>query len=188
MKLREAEDLEPWEVAVAKTCVQDFLGQGNCIAGMEFDDLYQECILHWLGKKREFRIDARQPAKAFMATVVKNKLKDLLRGQGRTKRGAGYTLVSLDEPLYDDSGDILADVVSDPAATRAFDAERRQSNLDKAMLRLTDRQRELCFMLANGYKVTEAAEYLEVSRPTVYAEIKRIRRIFEDEGLQESLP
>jgi RNA polymerase sigma factor (sigma-70 family) len=189
MKLREPDDPQPWEVAVAKTCVQDFLGQGNRIAGMDFDDLYQECILHWLGKKHKFRITAGASAKTFMATVLGNKLKDLLKGPAALKRGAPYTVVSLNGHLDEgDPGDALVDRVSDPKATRAFEAYHLEARVWRVVGRLPDRRRTLCYLLAQGYTETEIAGTLGISRPTVVADIERIRKVFEDEGLAEFLP
>ena len=187
MKLREPEDLQPWEVAVAKTCVKDFLGQGRYIDGMEPNDLLQECVLHWLRVKARYDSSSGASAKTFMATVCRNKLKDMLREHGRAKRRA--SVLSLDAPLDpDDPKATLGDILAGPTVEREFELQETRGRICLAMKRLTERQRKMCELLLDQRDVTEIAELLEVTRPTVYAERERIRKVFEDEGLQEFLP
>ena len=76
---------------------------------------------------------------------------------------------------------------------RQFDAggaggqiERFQcaARLGRVLARLTPVQRQLCQMLGEeGLTIKEAAERLRIPRGTLYEEIKRIRKVFADQGL-----
>jgi RNA polymerase sigma factor (sigma-70 family) len=193
MKLKqrqEPEDLQPWEVAVAKTCVKDFLERGYHIDGMEPDDLLQECLVLWvtLKRTRKLRIDVRRPARAFMAKVLSNKLHSLSRRQKAKKRSPGQPLLSLHSPFGpDDSDGFLIDMLADPDAEAEFELHETRRRVRQAMARLTGRRQEVCRLLSDGYGVAEIANTLGLSRPSVYADIEGIREVFEDESLEEFL-
>ena len=56
------------------------------------------------------------------------------------------------------------------------------------MQNLTPHQRRLCeLLIQHGFNVKEVAEQLRIPRGTLYEEIKRIRKIFADQGLAEYL-
>ena len=56
------------------------------------------------------------------------------------------------------------------------------------MAQLTPAQQRLCVMLGHeGLSIKEAAEQLRIPRGTLYEEIKRIRKIFAEHGLDEYL-
>ena len=56
------------------------------------------------------------------------------------------------------------------------------------MARLTPVQRRLCQMLgAQDLSIKEAAERLRIPRGTLYEEIKRISKVFADQGLGDYL-
>jgi DNA-directed RNA polymerase specialized sigma24 family protein len=68
--------------------------------------------------------------------------------------------------------------------------ERRHACIDigRVLERLTPVQRQLCQMLgAEGLTIKEAAERLRIPRGTLYEEIKRIRKVFADQGLGDYL-
>jgi DNA-directed RNA polymerase specialized sigma24 family protein len=53
---------------------------------------------------------------------------------------------------------------------------------------LTPAQQRLCLMLGEeGLSIKEAAEKLRIPRGTLYEEIKRIRQVFADFGLDDYL-
>lgn len=60
--------------------------------------------------------------------------------------------------------------------------------LSKALEKLSFKQKELCRLLGEeGLNVKQASRHLGLPRSTLQEEIKRIRKIFRDEGLEEYL-
>ena len=58
----------------------------------------------------------------------------------------------------------------------------------RVMALLTPAQQRLCQLLGEeGLSIKEAAERLRIPRGTLYEEIKRIRRIFDQQGLSNYL-
>ena len=87
----------------------------------------------------------------------------------------------------------LAEVLAGSDAAQLADeggGDRRHARIDvaRAMERLTPVQRRLCQMLGQeGLSIKEAAERLRIPRGTIYEQIKRIRKVFADQGLGDYL-
>ena len=151
----------------------------------------QECLVRWLSVRGDIDPTRAATRTAFMARVVHNKLMDLVRERESDKRKAGYDSISLDEPLgeQEDSSRLLelVDETQKEEPDRAF-ADDARVDLEKAMARLTPRQRQLCQLLGEeGLNVQEASRRLGVPRATLYDELKRIRKVFAELGLEDYL-
>lgn len=109
MALKHGEELQRWEIAVAKKLVGEFRRRSRSLAREEFDDLLQECLAHWLEVRRKLDPDPEGPPIAYMARVIRNKLTDLLRERSAAKRARDFDTVSLDAAVSE----------SDDARTRA---------------------------------------------------------------------
>lgn len=194
MALKHGEELQRWEIAVAKKLVGEFRRRSRSLAREEFDDLLQECLAHWLEVRRKLAPDPDGPPIAYMARVIRNKLTDLLRERSAAKRARDFDTVSLDAAVSEsDDAPTFADLL-DAATSRepgeAHSVDRNDARIDiaKALLRLTPRQRRLCMLLGEeGLSIKEAAERLRIPRGTLYEEIKRIRKSFADHGLGDYL-
>jgi len=182
-----------WEIAVAKKLVNEFQQMWQCLRKEEFDDLLQECLIHWLFARGEYDPTRRVSQQTFMGRVIRHKLTDLVRERETDKRKAAYLTVSLDEPLGDDQDDrTLLDKIDESTATDAPSDGLSQVllkvDLSKALRKLTSQQQRLCRLLGEGgLTVKEASECLKTSRSTIYDEIERIRKIFRKEGLEDYL-
>jgi RNA polymerase sigma-70 factor (ECF subfamily) len=192
--LKQADGLQKWEIAVTKKLVGEFRRRSRSLAGEEFEDLVQDCLMHWIVVRRRFAFDPNSPPVAYMAKVVRNKLTDLIREQTAGKRAGAIGTLSLDAALEGfDAGTTLADVLSGSNAAQLEDegdVDRHDARIDvaRAMAGLTPVQRRLCQMLgAEGLSIKEAAERLRIPRGTLYEEIKRIRKVFADQGLGDYL-
>jgi RNA polymerase sigma-70 factor (ECF subfamily) len=191
MALKHGEELQQWEIAVAKKLVGEFRRRSRRLEREEFDDLLQECLTHWIEVRRKLTPDPEGPPVAYMARVVRNKLTDMIREQGATKRGGDTDTVSLDAPVSEsDDAPTFADLVdamtSDPPG-EGHPIDRNDARIDiaRALQQLTPRQRRLCALLGEeGLSIKEAAERLRIPRGTLYEEIKRIRKIFAEHGLE----
>ena len=150
--------------------------------------------MHWIEVRRKLRADLEGPPIAYMAKVVRNKLTDLFRERDAAKRAGDYDAVSLDAPTGDsDEAPSFADLLDSTrghelANGRAVDRNDARIDINKALLRLTPRQRRLCRLLGEeGMSIKEAAEHLGIPRGTLYEEIKRVRQVFDDQGLGDYL-
>jgi RNA polymerase sigma factor (sigma-70 family) len=190
MAFRYGDGLQQWEIAVAKKLVGEFRRRSRSLEREEFDDLMQDCLTHWIEVRARLKPSADGPPIAYMARVLRNKLTDLIREQGATKRGGDLDTVSLDAALDDDgNAPTLADLIDGATSgaagvTKAGEDRDARIDIARAMKNLTPRQRRLCAMLGEeGLSIKEAAARLRIPRGTLYEEIKRIRKVFADHGL-----
>jgi RNA polymerase sigma-70 factor (ECF subfamily) len=100
--------------------------------------------------------------------------------------------VSLDAPVNaEDDTPTWRDVLGrQMAETSTPTADETIVRLDllRLVAALTPQQQRLCALLAEeGLTVTEVAERLGVSRPTVYDELRKLRKLFAAHGLQHYL-
>jgi RNA polymerase sigma factor (sigma-70 family) len=194
MALRPRDGLDRWEIAVAKKLVGEFRRRSRILGRDEFDDLVQDCLLHWIGVRRRVAPDPDNPPVGYMAQVLRNKLTDLMREQGAEKRAGDLGAVSLDATA-DGSDDGMTLGESLDASESAHLGEggekhRHHMRMDllRALARLTPAQQRLCLMLGEeGRSIKEVAEKLRIPRGTLYEEIKRIRQVFADFGLDDYL-
>lgn len=182
--------IQQWEIAVAKKLVGEFRRRSRRLEREEFDDLLQDCLTHWVEVRARLTPSADDPPIAYMARVLRNKLTDLIREQGATKRGGDLDTVSLDAAFEDDdNAPTLADLIDGATSgaageTTAGDGRDARIDIARAMRNLTPRQRRLCALLGEeGLSIKEAAARLRIPRGTLYEEIKRIRKVFADHGL-----
>ncbi len=194
MALKAGEGLQRWEIAVTKKLVGEFRRRSRSLAREEFDDLMQECLAHWIVVRRKLAPDPDAPPVAYMAQVIRNKLTDLIREQAADKRAGEQDALSLDASLDgSEDGVTLAELLADnesaqPDDPGAVDRHHARIDIGRALARLTPVQRQLCQMLGEeGLTIKEAAERLRIPRGTLYEEIKRIRKVFADQGLGDYL-
>ena len=194
MALRPGVGLYKWEIAVAKKLVGEYRRRSRILGRHEFDDLVQDCLLHWIAVRQKLAPDPDNPPVGYMAQVLRNKLTDLMREQGAEKRAGDLGLVSLDATV-DGSEDGVTFAESLDASESAQSGEdgethRHHVRMDllRALVRLTPSQQRLCLMLGEeGLSIKEAAEQLRIPRGTLYEEIKRIRKVFAEHGLGDYL-
>jgi RNA polymerase sigma-70 factor (ECF subfamily) len=93
---------------------------------------------------------------------------------------------SEDAPSLAEVLDAAVDSESD--GDDALDARDVRIDLARALRKLTDAQRRLCQLLGEeGLSIKEASERLRIPRGTLYEQIKRIRKVFADHGLDDYL-
>jgi RNA polymerase sigma factor (sigma-70 family) len=194
MALKPGVGLDKWEIAVAKKLVSEFRRRSRILGRHDYDDLVQDCLLHWIAVRRNLDRDPDNPPLGYMAQVLRNKLTDLMREQGAEKRAGDLAMVSLDATI-DGSEDGMTLAESMATAESAQSGEggetcHRHLHIDllRALALLAPAQQHLCRMLGEeDLSIKEAAEQLRIPRGTLYEDIKRIRKHFADRGLQEYL-
>lgn len=179
----ENHDLPVREVEIVGHVVRDFLSTRRPHPDLEFDDLVQECLLHWWSQRSRHSQERGASLTTFLRRVVKAKLIDIERGIRAQKRGGGRVAQSLGKSLMPDDPDAstLGDTIRD--STDVESEAMLQITLRKALARLTPRQRRLTSGLSAGTSMSELSKALGVPRPTLYDEMKRIQQVFCDEGL-----
>jgi RNA polymerase sigma factor (sigma-70 family) len=189
MALGPGYGLEKWELATTKKLVTEFRRRFRILERQDFDDLVQDCLVHWIGVRNKVDIDLHSPPVAYMATVLRNMLMDLIREQSAEKRSGDLGLLSLDATLDGtEEGPSLADTLTESDSASSGDhggflADMRMDLL-RALPLLTAPQQRLCVLLGHeGLSIKEAAERLRIPRGTLYAEVKRIREMFAKQGL-----
>ena len=189
MALRPGYGLERWELATTKKLVTEFRRRFWILERQDFDDLVQDCLVHWIGVRNKVDIELHSPPVAYMATVLRNMLMDLIREQGAEKRSGDLGLLSLDATLDGaEEGPTLADTLTESDSAGSVDHGGSLADMRRDLLRalplLTAPQQRLCVLLGHeGLSIKEAAERLRIPRGTLYAEVKRIREMFAKQGL-----
>ena len=176
------------EIAVAKNLVNEFRQVQPCLQQEGFEDLLQECLIHWLFVRDGYDPTREASQQTYMGRVLRNKLTDIVREQEADKRKISHLTLSLDEPLRDgNDSDTLTDTIPETQPASILQIGLK-IDLLRILEKLTPKQQELCHLLGpGGLSIKEASECLETPRSTIYDEIKRIRKIFSKEGLGEYL-
>jgi len=191
MDLDYGELFEDWEIGIAKKLIIEFQRKWRCLSREHINDLLQECLTRWFFARNNYNPTRGASQKTFMARAIRNRLMDLVREREADKRKVAHLAVSLDEPPEDDGGLTSATgrvdqkVPADPELCSlqvglAVDVRRVSG-------KLSPKQKQVCALLMRGLDITEVAKALETPRSTLYDEIARIRRIFQEAGLEAYL-
>jgi RNA polymerase sigma-70 factor (ECF subfamily) len=172
-----------WEIRIAKQVVGRFLAKNSWLKGLDFDDLIQECLIHWYKQRIKFQRDKGASRKTFMAKVLSNRLQMILREQLTDRRRAFHQAESLEKLQAEEETSPLK---SNPAYEDFSDLSLRL-DMEFILKTLTPRQREICALLEQGYPITKIAAMLGKPRSTIYDEIIRMREVFSERGLQSYL-
>ena len=182
-----------WEIAIAKKLVGEFKGRWKCLEEEDFEDLLQECLIHWLFVKDGYDSTREASQKTYMSKVIQNKLTDLVREREADKRKISQFTVSLDEPIgnEEDAPSLIEKIdektISD-SPQDTFQQVQLKIDLSKAIKKLTPQQKKICHFLGeDGFSIKQVSEYLKTPRSTIYDEIKRIKTIFMKENLEDYL-
>jgi len=137
-----------WEIGVAKKLVNESRSKWTCLQYEDFDDLLQECLMHWYFVRDKYDPGKGVPSNAFMAKVVRNKLGHIIEKLTTDKRVVNSKTISLSKPMGDDEDSpTLLDTLDAEPLTEKFDpAIGLPLDIAKAYARLTPRQRELCLL------------------------------------------
>jgi RNA polymerase sigma factor (sigma-70 family) len=176
---------QSWEIGVATKIVREFIGNWKFLSTQDEEDLLQECLTHWFYNREKFDASKGVYATEFMARIVRNKLMDLVREQNADKRKVAHNSDSLNQPLSNDEESFsLLDVLASDSDFR-IQAELKIS-IEQTYSQLTETQQELYRCLSEGKSsLQELSESLGIGRSTIYREIDRIRKVFEQEGLKD---
>ena len=149
----------------------------------ELEDLTQVSLIHWLGVRERYQEDRGASRQTYMGKVIRNRMLELVRSENTDIRRANAAA----EPLsrFVDSEDAAPSVDLEDRSIRPDDFELRE-RLEIATSQLTDRQKRILDLYADE-SIAAIARDLDICRSTVYEEVERIRKVFEDCGLKDFL-
>jgi DNA-directed RNA polymerase specialized sigma24 family protein len=173
----------------AAAVVRSFL-RGSDGLDSEWDEraLVQECLTAWWLKRDQYDPARGANRRTFMNRVCESRLLDIARRDRAQRRGGGRRTVSLDVPVTAD-GDPLIHLLADGSPTPQQEVESSDlaSRLANLRERLSGRQRAVFDGLSREQPIAGLARDLDVSRDTLYEDIRRIRGLCRDAGLDEFL-
>jgi RNA polymerase sigma-70 factor (ECF subfamily) len=182
------------DVAIVRKFVIQCQFRYRCLASEELDDLVQECLIKlWLARQSLGLSDDQAFPTHYLFEVTQNRLMDSVRRLTANKRIGLLDTVSLDAPVSDSSEELtLRDTLtasSDRDTTSSYAVQHDlQMDLERMSALLTPLQRELCRLIGGeGLTIKEASERLRVRRASLYQEMLRIRRVFEQHLLGDYL-
>lgn len=184
-----------WEIAVAKRLVGKRWAQCEWLQQDDFDDLLRDCLDRWLSVKDRYDPGRKASRRTFMASVIRNKLNDLVRERKADVRRAIYEAESMDAPVgagEDGSETTLHELIGSHAVPNAqkdpLTLVPLRIDLSRILSGLTQRQTKICLLLGEGQlNIAAASRCLKTPRTTLVDEIRRIRAIFEKAGLRDYL-
>jgi RNA polymerase sigma factor (sigma-70 family) len=168
------------EIATAKQVVSQFLARNSWLKEQDFEDLLQECLIHWFPQRSKFQPGRGASVRTYMVKVLYNRLQEILREQLTDRRKVFNLAESLDQRR-------------DAEETSHFEvkAENEDSidinlrlEIEFVLRTLTPLQREICALLGQDYPVKQIAEILGRPRSTIRYEILRIRKVFSQRDLE----
>ena len=187
MVLKHGAGLATWELALTKKLVHEHLRHSRRPGRAEFEDLVQDCLLHWIEVRAKLESDPLAPPLAYMAQVLRHKLTDTVRARSSAKRCAPQHILSLDALVEGPDGAVTWAQWLAQCRAEGFGSAHRfghievRIDLQRAMQSLTPLQRSLCVLLGEeGLSLTQAAQRLRRSRGSLYPEIDRIKKILKD--------
>jgi len=166
------------EKAIAHKLIREFRSRWPALQrNYEPEDLLQEVALHWHQKRKEYDPAKEASIKTYFATIIRNKLLDLVRASSTDKRKVSHYTVG------EDTEDLVSLIDRYAVVEPKLPAD--ESDIAKALGQLMPKQQEFCELIMKGLNKSEAARQLNINRRTVYDYIEHIRKVFIKEGLGE---
>lgn len=186
---------EQWEMKLVKEKARKLIGKYGFVEE-DIEDLKQDLMLHIFLRKKGGSTSAQVKSKTrvVMNRILDNRIRDLIEKAQSMKREGNLKSQSLHRELgqgEDGEPFTYEDVLSeDESMTRSgkrrvADEEEVRLAMALALGKLTSLQRRVCRLLMTQKTVGKVAKSVRIRRDALYEEIKRIRAIFDKEGLGE---
>lgn len=176
-----------WELAIAHKLVREFRSRWPALRKDDPQDQLQDVLLQWYLKRSEYDPAKEASIKTYCAVVIRNKLTDLVKEREREKRRAFFHSIS----LTDEETNALIDRIPVSEDSPATQTARKELELkiSSTLQKLKPRQQKLYQLrFIERLAIDEISVHLGIKPRTINNEIKRIRQIFEKEGVKEYLP
>ncbi|MFH1665900.1 MAG: sigma-70 family RNA polymerase sigma factor [Candidatus Omnitrophota bacterium] len=159
-----------------------------CLRNESFEDLMQECLVHWFFIKDQYQPESGASERTFLNRVTRNKIADIVKFGRRNKRKVFYLSESLD--AMEDEQSISAKekaLMNEEQVISKITEEDLPEVMAKATTNLSFRQKQICRYLSEGMNQVQVGKKMNMPRTTLQAEMKRIREAFRKAGLEEFL-
>lgn len=179
---------EGWEIAIAKKLVNHYKRENKSLKHEDFDDLLQECLILWIRIRGKYDSSRCLSKKAFMSGVIKNKLAKIIEKLITHKRKIVYESISLDTICQDEDKPVLKDKIMDMSGVHLRINSDLNMKLSQVLEMLTPQQKELCRLISEeGMTINQACKHFNKHRSSIYRDVLKIRKIFEESGLKNYL-
>lgn len=156
--------------------------------GEPFDEWFGRCCLHWARQHQKYDPSKGASRSTFLHKVIDTYLLQTARDLQADKRQTEARAVFLFEPLADGSTTTLADALTSANDTaEEVEREELRSAVRQVMEHLTPLQQQLAAGLMAEQTMSEIAAELGKGRGTLYGEVPKIAKAFEDAGLHDLL-
>lgn len=159
------------------------------------EDLEQELAVHLIGRLGDYKAE-KGSIKTFVRMVVESKIRTMITARKLRNRAFDNPDCSLNEEVAGTGGERLErlDCLDSEEhlmqlgyITRgSIELAEMRADVSRTISHLPPRLQELCRRLATQ-NVTEISRSTGVSRPTIYKDIRVVRRLFWDAGLDDYL-
>ncbi|NLO91322.1 MAG: sigma-70 family RNA polymerase sigma factor [Elusimicrobia bacterium] len=146
--------------------IREIRRQFLCLRAEDYEDLVQECLLHWLTVRQSYNPDKGVLLASYLHRVITNKLFSMVRLLHRAKRQGLNFPVSLEDELA-------------VYAQDAYGRAELRIDFESALKDMSARQRRLCKLLGEeGLTIAQAGKRLKTPRTTLYTDLAQIKSIF----------
>ena len=134
--------------------------------------------------KKKYRQGSKASFTTYLYSALQRETVSILRYKTRQKRYIKIRIVSLDEKLETDSELTVADTIIDNRPeTNILENLILKERIKSALNKLSPPQQNIALLLGKGIKKAELARILNKPRTTLNYEIKKILKVFREEGL-----
>lgn len=149
--------------------------------------MLQECLIHWVFARNKYDPAQGVSLRTFLDRVITNKLFDLVKERLSLKRKPLLDTLSLEE-LIEKEKSYFNKFLAEETTTDCLRKSELARAVANALEGLSKRQKEICNLLGEeGLNIRQVSRRMNIPNTTVQREIKRIREIFRDEGLEKYL-
>lgn len=184
-----------WELDLARGKAKGLVGKHG-FTYEDLPDLEQELLLEIYLRRgvRESWTKITASPQTVMDRILNNRIRGIIDTVEADKRRIYIGASSLSDEVGDDESSnplTLEDVVGDDQslARRGRRPRSAEEELILAISRgreiLNDRQQRICDLLMQGLSIVETADALGMKRTTLNDEIKRMRKLFYQQGLHD---
>ena len=165
------------ELAELKKLCYPMLIQIGGISDKDYDDFYSIALEVLADAAIRFKENQNCQFRTYLVGNVKRKFNTEVRDRNRNKRIPAKQIDSMSNLITDDGYELSELIPSDfdTFETACEDNGWRESKIEKYLNRLSDKQRKIVSLLANGYKATEIRELLHISDKQYTQELSAIQ-------------
>ena len=155
--------------------------RSSYLTGADREDIVQEGMIGLYGAIRSFRPDRQASFRSFAEMCITRRILTAIKTATRQKHKPLNNYVSMDKPMYEDSGDrTLSEVVPDEAGgvnpeELFIDRESAKSMEDRIKSKLSAFERSVADMYIEGLSYQEIARKLSKSPKSVDNALQRIK-------------